>query len=1547
MKNVYRLFYLIMVVAWFPPEAEAQVASCPPFTVAARINGSSSAIICSGGSFNLTATPNRKANRARYSWSGPDGFTSTMQNPTGVAATSSGTYRVTATWTLGVNEEPLACPRTLTATATVSVTIDYPSISAGASTNFVCGGGAVSLTAYQSYGSAIAWSTSGISGSFGSSTASPTTFTAGTTSGSGFIRLRMTSQLGCTASTSIPLTIDAPQARITLNTVSNPICTGQNISLTATNAGGTISSLAWSSTPPGTFESSTSTPTLYNVSIAGQTTVTLSITSGISSCTSSATATVFAEDPGFVQVTSNNDICRGGTLALSASMNNGETSQYAWSGPQSFSSTMRNPTRANMTNNMEGVYSVTATLLSEPCTGRTSTATVSIRVSGSNSANININTNPICQGSSTNLTATITRANASNSAGTGLSSAIWSASPNASFFTSTTANPATFNGTVAGTIPLTVTIRDDGGCSATATSSLTVSSEPSFSSLSANPSVVCLGGTVNFSATANYPATYTWSGPSFSSTIQNPVLNSVTLANSGTVNVTASITSGVCQGRTATSATVVSVSPTTATITPSQNTICNMSTKSLTLTASVAGSSVSTVGWAVSSGSLTSSTANPATFTPNGSGIVTVSVSIVTTASCTTSASTTISVQATPTLSATSNSTVCVGGTIQLSSSWSGGEMGTYSWGFGSSLQNPTIPNATQGSNFYAVSATVTSGLCSNFTTSNFTNVLVNSNTVSVSAPSTTICVAPNSVSLSAALTAGGNSAATAGSATFAWSSSGGSFTSTSVNPTGFSASTNGTYFITASVTNSVGCVGTGTVSISVQALPTLTASSTSPQCAGNTLNLSANLFTGVGANYSWSGPNAYSNTMQNPSISSTAPVNAGTYSVTATITATSDVCVNRTVTATTSVTIYPTAASITGDKTTICSSLSADSKNVTLTAAITNGGVNAVNWSASSGSFLATSLNPTIFAPVTGSSGTVTITASITTNDGCPTSATTTISVVAPPAIRVGTNGPNVCAGGTIFIRGRWSDDTPGSFAWSFSSSLQNPITIANVSASSGYSVSGTITTGLCSNHSATVSTFITIDNNTASISPTTAIAICTGSTVSLSGTVTQSGNSAGTGLASGSWTATGGAFTSSATLPNATAPSVSGTGNPVGFSASAAGGYSITATIRNNAGCSATATTSVTVQTRPTLTVTVNSSGTPSVCVGQAINFSGSLTGATYSWTGPSGSGFSSSIQTPSVSSGALANAGVYSVTATITAAGGCQGQTASATISVIMNAAPMAVASSNRPCVQNGRNILVLTATPNGASSYAWAGPGSFSSTSQNPFRTGMNATTNRSGVYSLTVTGTNSCSASSTVSVLATGTDPFPLPLPLVANANPVCVGSPLRITATGGATATQNPGTMYWSGPNNYTNILVGNATNITISNAQAANAGTYSVVFQPFNRCAVLSTITINVNSCARIASAEETDEAPIQLEASPNPTDGKVVVKIRLKEASPVVLKLADASGRPVSEWNLSETNTYHEREISLERNNAGVYILSAESNQHATAKKIIRVDK
>ncbi len=74
-------------------------------------------------------------------------------------------------------------------------------------------------------------------------------------------------------------------------------------------------------------------------------------------------------------------------------------------------------------------------------------------------------------------------------------------------------------------------------------------------------------------------------------------------------------------------------------------------------------------------------------------------------------------------------------------------------------------------------------------------------------------------------------------------------------------------------------CDSIVTIHLVVNPLPIPTASSNSPLSIGNTLNLSSS----GGANYSWTGPNAYTSTHQNPSILNVTVSNSGNYIVTVT----------------------------------------------------------------------------------------------------------------------------------------------------------------------------------------------------------------------------------------------------------------------------------------------------------------------------------------------------------------------------------------------------------------------------------------------------------------------------------------------------------------------------------------------------------------------------------------------------------------------------------------------------------------------------------------
>lgn len=99
-------------------------------------------------------------------------------------------------------------------------------------------------------------------------------------------------------------------------------------------------------------------------------------------------------------------------------------------------------------------------------------------------------------------------------------------------------------------------------------------------------------------------------------------------------------------------------------------------------------------------------------------------------------------------------------------------------------------------------------------------------------------------------------------------------------------------------------------ITLTVNPVPTASASSSSPVCSGSALNLTGT--TDIGTTFAWSGPNAFSSTEQNPTISSTVLASAGDYSFTATLNgctsepATVSVVVNETPSA---VTISPASA--------------------------------------------------------------------------------------------------------------------------------------------------------------------------------------------------------------------------------------------------------------------------------------------------------------------------------------------------------------------------------------------------------------------------------------------------------------------------------------------------------------------------------------------------------------------------------------------------------------------------------------------------------------
>ena len=264
-------------------------------------------------------------------------------------------------------------------------------------------------------------------------------------------------------------------------------------------------------------------------------------------------------------------------------------------------------------------------------------------------------------------------------------------------------------------------------------------------------------------------------------------------------------------------------------------------------------------------------------------------------------------------------------------------------------------------------------------------------------------------------------------------------------------------------------------------------------------------------------------------------------------------------------------------------------------------------------------------------------------------------------------------------------------------SGSSQNPtIPNATTNMSGTYYLTITDLNGCTS----TANTNVTVNTNPTASAGSDA-PLCVGATLSLNSS----------GGATYSWTGPD-SFTSS--LQNPTINNMT---------TAKAGNYNVTVT--NVAGCTTTATTSVVVNTLPTITAGSNSPK----CVGSTINFNSSG-GVTYSWSGPNS--FVSTSQNPSITNITTAASGNYFVT--VTDANNCSNT--SSAVSVVVNSLPTATATSSPVCVGG---TIQLTGGPDGLASYAWSGPNGYSSVTTIPYTQNFNTLTSGTWNNNLTLAG----------------------------------------------------------------------------------------------------------------------------------------------------------------------------------------------------------------
>ncbi|MFI5221511.1 MAG: T9SS type A sorting domain-containing protein [Bacteroidia bacterium] len=805
-----------------------------------------------------------------------------------------------------------------------------------------------------------------------------------------------------------------------------------------------------------------------------------------------------------------------------------------------------------------------------------------------------------------------------------------------------------------------------------------------------NNSPLCAGTTIHLRADTITGATYYWTGPNgFSSALQNPNIANANISMVGNYNVRAII--GQCSSMVATTYVNVISTPTASNNGP----LCAGQTLNLSAS-SISGATYSWTG----PNSFTSSLSNPVKTGTTVADSGTYSVSITLAGCGTIGPFTTLAivnrVPGIPTVS--SNSPLCVGDNLNLTSSGYAG--GSYSWigpnAFTSTQQNPsrsTVLSSYAGT----YNVTITSNGCTSPAGS--TTVTINNVPSTPTAGNNGPLCSGQSLSLTATAIAG---------ATYAWSGPN-SFTSTSQNPTRSSITTSdaGWYSIIATVSGCSSYAGTTYVAITTLT-PTPVTSSNGPLCPGQNLQLAASTI--PGATYSWTGPNSFTSTQQNPTISSVTAVNAGIYSVTATTSGCGTSSAGNTTLAINSLPGAPTA----GNNSPVCNgdSIRLTASNIT--------GANYF-WSGPNG-FSSGSQNPLIANASSIKAGIYSVYVTVTGCGTSPTSTTNVITHAIPPTPTALSNSP-VCTGDSISFSASITGVGPNvNYTWSgpnnFNSSLANPVLHNSNSAYSGtYNL--TVTDSGCT--SQTGSTYVTVKSIPSTPTPSSNAPICQGGNLFLSASTVPG--------AFYSWT---GPKAFKSLLQNPFISNATDTGNT--------GTYTVTAIVN---GCiSIPASLLVIINPLPATPVASNSSPK---CIGDNVSlFASTVSGATYSWTGPNG--YSSTFQNPVLTNVSTAVAGIYSVVA-ITST--CTSNSAST--AVIVNSVPLApILSSNAVSglACTGDTLMLFANFVSGAT-YTWNGPAGFGDSVQNPII--PNLKTINGGTYSASISKGGCSSSASTINI----------------------------------------------------------------------------------------------------------------------------------------------------------------------------------------------------
>ncbi len=599
----------------------------------------------------------------------------------------------------------------------------------------------------------------------------------------------------------------------------------------------------------------------------------------------------------------------------------------------------------------------------------------------------------ICAGDTFQVPYTVNNANNFN---TGNVFSVQLSNASGSFASGTTTigtRTATTGGSITCAVPTTITpgnnyrirIRSTNLVDSSAANQRDISigvTRPNVSNSSNSP--ICTGQQLNLSATSTTTGvSYKWSGPaSFSSTVQNPSISSVTTANSGDYIVTARLFG--CLAKDTTSVVVANASVSTVNATGSSP-ICERDTLYLNATVGTVANSYSWSGPGFTSASKDTLRANSV---PAMSGDYVFTAYYT---GCTIRDTVTIDVKPQATnRSIGSNSPVCTDNTLILNAGSS--SIGVaYTWTGPNSFVATTSSASISGVTMSTAGKYIVSYLLNGCITKDSLTVTVNPSPLPVTASANTPLCEGTTLNLSSTTSTNG--------ATYSWAGPG-SYSATSQNTTRTNSTPamSGDYVITATLSN--GCVKKDTVTVLVKPLPAnFSAGSNSPVCEGGNLQLSGNT-SSSGVSFSWSGPLSYGATTQNPTLVSVSPAATGDYILTATLNG----CTIKD-------TVYALINSNPAAPTASNNSPVCLGQDIQFTASTINGAT--YTWSGP-GSYSATVQNPVRTSATGAMVGTYTVRA---IRNGCySNAANTTVTLAATPNVNLYPSPKDsICQGGSV----------------------------------------------------------------------------------------------------------------------------------------------------------------------------------------------------------------------------------------------------------------------------------------------------------------------------------------------------------------------------------------------------------------------------------------------------------------------------------------------------------------------------------------------------